>query len=138
MPNANLTQDKLRAQIRGGEPRAMTGTGRQWLASAESNRLYSYEFDEQSNSLNEPAIYEFDPSGVHLASVTTGTAGTWPAVNRMAITKAETFNFRGLEVERQVADSRELPTEPLQVFKPTIDKPSQLSSAGFKQLFKDG
>ena len=60
MPNANLTQDKLRAQIRGGEPRAITGTGRQWLASAESNRLYSYEFDEHNNSLNEPAIYEFD------------------------------------------------------------------------------
>ena len=136
MPNANLTQDKLRAQIRGGEPRAITGTGRQWLASAESNRLYSYEFDEQNNSLNEPAIYEFDAAGVHLASVTTGTAGTWLSANRMTITKVETFNFRGLEVERQVADSRELPAEPLQVFKPTIDKPSQLSSEGLSSYLK--
>ena len=51
MPNANVTQDRLRARIRGGEPRAITGTGRQWLASAESSRLYSYEFDEQGNSL---------------------------------------------------------------------------------------
>jgi LPS export ABC transporter permease LptG len=136
MPNANLTQDKLRAQIRGGEPRAMTGTGRQWLASAEGNRLYSYEFEEQSNSLNEPVIYEFDPEGVHLASVTTGTSGTLPSINRMVIAKVETFNFRGLEVERQVAESRELPSEPLQVFKPTIDKPSQLSSAGLSSYLK--
>ena len=136
MPNANLTQDKLRAQIRGGEPRAITGTGRQWLASAESNRLYSYEFDAQSNSLNEPVIYEFDPAGVHLVSVTTGTVGTWVAATRMAMTTAETFNFRGLEVERQLAETREVPAEPLQVFKPTIDKPSQLSTAGLSSYLK--
>ncbi|MDQ3666934.1 MAG: LptF/LptG family permease [Acidobacteriota bacterium] len=136
MPSANLTQDKLRAQIRGGEPRAITGTGRQWLGSTENNRLYSYEFATQSNSLNEPAIYEFDPAGVHLVSVTTGTVGTWVAANRMAITKAETFDFRGLEVERQVAETTEVPAEPLQVFKPTIDKPSQLSSAGLSSYLK--
>lgn len=136
MPNANLTQDRLRAQIRGGEPRAMTGTGRQWLASAESNRLYSYEYDEQRRSLTEPAIYEFDPTGVHLASVTTGTVGTWIAPNRLVMAKVEMFNFQGLEVERQVADSREMPVEPLQVFKPTIDKPSQLSSAGLSGYLK--
>jgi lipopolysaccharide export LptBFGC system permease protein LptF len=108
MPNANLTQDKLRAQIRGGEPRAITGTGRQWLGSAESNRLYSYEFEEQGNSLSEAAIYEFDPAGVHLASVTTGTVGNWVAANRMVLSKAETFNFQGLEVERQVAQTSEI------------------------------
>ncbi|MBA2526917.1 MAG: LptF/LptG family permease [Pyrinomonadaceae bacterium] len=136
MPKANLRQDALRARIRGGEPRAITGTGRQWLASAESNRLYSYEFDEQGNSLNGPAIYEFDAAGVHLASMTTGTVGTWVAANRMAITTAETLNFRGLGVERQVAESKEIPAEPLQVFKPTIDKPSQLSAVGLSSYLK--
>src|ERR1700693_2998320 len=45
MPSANRKQDALRARIRGGQPRAITGTGRQWLASVESRRLYSYEFD---------------------------------------------------------------------------------------------
>jgi LPS export ABC transporter permease LptG len=136
MPDANLTQDRLRAQIRGGEPRAMTGSGRQWLGSAESNRLYSYEFDEQRNLLNEPAIYEFDSAGVHLASVTTGTVGTWVDANRMTITRAETFNLRGLEVERQVAETKVIPVEPLHVFKPTIDKPSQLSSAALSSYLK--
>lgn len=136
MPNANLKQDALRAQIRGGEPRAVTGTDRQWLASAESTRLYSYEFDERGKALNEPAIYEFEPAGVHLASVTTGTVATWTAPNRMAVNMVETFSFQGLEVERQVAASREVPTEPVQVFKPTIDKPSQLSSTGLSSYLK--
>jgi lipopolysaccharide export LptBFGC system permease protein LptF len=136
MPNANLIQDRLRAQIRGGEPRAITGTGRQWLGSAESNRLYSYEFDEPGSSLNEPSIYEFDPAGVHLISVTNATRGSWIAANRMVITKAETFSLRGLEVERQVAETIEIIVEPLQVFKPTIDKPSQLSSSALSRYLK--
>lgn len=136
MPKANVTQDKLRARIRGGEPRAITGTGRQWLASAESSRLYSYEFDEQSNTLNEPAIYEFDPAGVHLASVTTGIVGSWVTANRMTITKAETVNFRGLELVRQVAETSDLIVEPMQVFKPTIDKPSQLSAVGLSRYLR--
>lgn len=136
MPNANLTQDRLRAQIRGGEPRAITGTGRQWLGSTESNRLYSYEFDEQANLLNEPAIYEFDPDGVHIASVTSGAVGTWVTASRMAITRAETISFRGPEVDRQLFESKEIPAEPSQVFKPTIDKPSQLSSAGLSSYLK--
>jgi lipopolysaccharide export system permease protein len=33
MPSSNLKQDALRARIRGGEARVITGTGRQWLAS---------------------------------------------------------------------------------------------------------
>ena len=136
MPNANLKQDALRAQIRGGEPRAVIGTDRQWLASAESTRLYSYEFDERGKALNEPAIYEFDPAGVHLASVTTGNLGTWTADNQMAVNNAETFSFQGLEVERQVAANKAVPIEPVQVFKPTIDKPSQLSSNGLSSYLK--
>lgn len=136
MPVTNVRQDTLRAQIRGGEPRAMTRTGRQWLAAADSNRLYSYEFDEQNNSLGDPAIYEFDPSGVHLTSITTGTTGTWTAPSRVTISNAETFIFKGLEVERQVAEKNEISIEPVQVFKPTIDKPSQLSSVGLSDYLK--
>ncbi|HEX2268425.1 MAG TPA: LptF/LptG family permease, partial [Pyrinomonadaceae bacterium] len=36
MPGTNLRQDALRARIRGGEARAITRTGRQWLASTDT------------------------------------------------------------------------------------------------------
>lgn len=137
MPYTNLRQDTLRAQIRGGEPRGITGAGRQWLAAAESNRLYSYEFDDQGKSLGEPAVYEFGPGGVHLTSVTTGASGVWTAINRMAIKDAQIFNFRGLEVNRQIAAESQITIEPIHVFKPTIDKPSQLSAAGLSNYLKD-
>lgn len=130
MPYTNVRQDALRARIRGGEARAITGTGRQWLAATESNRLYSYEFDEQHNTLNEIAVYDFQPDGVHLASLTTGSLAVWTTGNRIVIKDAETLSFHAMGVERQVIDRKELQAEPIQLFKSTIDKPSQLSAKG--------
>ncbi|HET6670887.1 MAG TPA: LptF/LptG family permease [Pyrinomonadaceae bacterium] len=130
MPYSNVRQDSLRAQIKGGEARAMTGTGRQWLASAESNRLYSYELNEQTNTLEQPTIYEFDAEGVHSTMVTSASSGQWTSTNRIALRDAEILSFQGMEIERQIAPQIELAIEPVTIFKPTIDKPSQLSATG--------
>lgn len=132
MPYSNVRQDSLRAQIKGGEARAMTGTGRQWLASAESNRLYSYEFNEQTNTLEQPTIYEFDADGIHSTIVTSGNSGQWTSTNRVALRDAEVVRFQGMQIERQAAEQIEVAIEPATVFKPTIDKPSQLSATGLK------
>lgn len=128
MPPANVKQEALRARIRGGQPRAITGTGRQWLADVESRRLYSYEFDEQSGVLIEPAIYELDDEAVHLSRVVTGKRGVWTANSEIKIQDAETVALRGMLVDRQ--DEKEVllaGVDPPQVFRPTVDKPSQLS-----------
>jgi LPS export ABC transporter permease LptF/LPS export ABC transporter permease LptG len=130
MPYSNVRQDSLRAQIKGGEARAITGTGRQWLASAESNRLYSYEFNEQTNTLEQPTIYEFDAAGVHTVNLTSGIKGNWTSTNRMALHNAEVLNLKGMQIERQTKPEIEVAIEPLAVFKPTIDRPSQLSASG--------
>lgn len=128
MPSANVKQEALRARIRGGQPRAITGSGRQWLASAESKRLYSYEFDEQQEVLREPSIYELDEEGVHLTRVIIGKTAVWTNNNQLLVKEADTVNLRGMVVERQATadvplDEVELPA----VFRPTVDKPSQLS-----------
>ena len=128
MPSANIKQEALRARIRGGQPRAITGTGRQWLASTDSKRLYSYEFDDQRGALNEPTIYELDDEEVHLIRVTSGKTGTWAGGNELIVKEAETINLRGMVVERQIAAETKLAgMDPPQVFKPSNDKPSQLS-----------
>jgi LPS export ABC transporter permease LptG/LPS export ABC transporter permease LptF len=133
MPYSNVRQDSLRAQIKGGEARAMTGTGRQWLASAESDRIYAYELNEQTNTLEQPTIYEFDVEGIHLTTVTNGSSGQWPSTNRLALRDAEVLRFEGMQIERQLAEQIEVAIEPVTVFKPTIDKPSQLSAAGLNE-----
>jgi len=137
MPSANIKQEALRARIRGGQPRAITGTGRQWLASIESRRLYSYEFDDQRSVLNEPTIYELDDEGVHLVRVTTGKTGIWVAPNELLLKEAETINLRGMIVERQVAAETKLAgLDPPQVFKPSNDRPSQLSVSALGSYVK--
>lgn len=137
MPPANVKQEALRARIRGGQPRAITGTGRQWLASIENRRLYSYEFDEQAGVLIEPTIYELDEDAVHLSRVTSGKRGTWTTNNQMMIAEAETVSLRGMLVERQAAPETLLNgVDSPQVFKPTVDKPSQLSVVALGSYLK--
>ncbi len=137
MPSANVKQEALRARIRGGQPRAITGTGRQWLASVENKRLYTYEFDEQRGVLVEPAIYELDDEGIHLSRVTTGKLGRWTAPDQMAITEAETVSLREMIVEHHAeAESHMVEVDPPEVFKPTVDKPSQLSVLALSSYLK--
>jgi LPS export ABC transporter permease LptF/LPS export ABC transporter permease LptG len=137
MPYSNIRQDALRVQIRGGEPRVITGTGRQWLASAESNRLYSYEFDDQNSVLHEPTIYELDAQGVHLSGVVTGSSAYWSDGTHLTIKDAQVIGLKGLEVEqRKEPETVRAAVDPPQVFKPSIDKPSQLSARGLSAYLK--
>ena len=137
MPPANVRQEALRARIRGGQPRAITGTGRQWLASIENRRLYSYEFDEQAGVLSEPAIYELDNEAVHLRRVTSGKLAFWTAGNQLLIKDAETVNLRDMVVERQhELETRVAGVDPPTAFRPTVDKPSQLSVLALTSYLK--
>lgn len=136
MPTSNLKQDALRARIRGGEARAITRTGRQWLASTDTRRFYSYEFGEDG-SLIEPAVYELDPDAVHLAQVVTGKSANWTDVSHLKISETETLTLKGMEVESRAAPETVFAgVESPAVFKPTIDKPSQLSARDLKSYLK--
>ena len=137
MPSANVKQEALRARIRGGQPRAITRTGRQWLASPDNRRLYSYEFDEQAGVLREPAVYELDNDAVHLKRVTTGKLGGWTGSNQLQISEAESVTLNGMVIERQhQAETVLANVDPPQVFRPTVDKPSQLSVTDLSSYLK--
>ena len=132
MPGTNLKQDGLRARIRGDEARATTRTGRQWLASPDTRRFYSYEFGEDGR-LIEPTVYELDPDAVHLARVVNGKSGVWSDPTHLNVSEAETLTLKDLEVKRMTeAETIFAGVESPAVFKPTIDKPSQLSSRDLK------
>ncbi len=128
MPGSNLKQDALRARIRGGEARAITRTGRQWLASTDTRRFYSYEFADDG-SLIEPTVYELDADAVHLAQVVSGKSATWSDATHLKMLDTETLALNGMEVVRRAdAETVFAGVESPAVFKPTIDKPSQLSA----------
>jgi LPS export ABC transporter permease LptF/LPS export ABC transporter permease LptG len=136
MPQANVRQDALRAQLRGGAPRATTPLGRQWLA-APGGRLYAYNYDEKDEALDTPAIYEFDEAEVHLRRIIMGERGIWSSPARMSIEKAEVVDLGGIRIAHQKSERLEIADiDPPSIFRSMIDKPSQLSSDRLRSYIK--
>jgi len=64
-----------------------------------------------------------------LAQVVSGKRGYWSDLNHLTLTKTETVTLNGMEVvNRSAPETVFAGVESPAVFKPTIDKPSQLSS----------
>jgi lipopolysaccharide export system permease protein len=138
MPQTNLRQDALRAQIRGGVSRTETRTGRQWLASGGNGRLYSYEYIDESGTLSDLAIYDFDAEGVHLRQTIYAREGRWISAGQMRLNDAEVLLFKDGGMERQRLARMEVAgVEPVDVFRPGTDKPSYLSAKQLSAYIKN-
>lgn len=136
MPQANIRQDYLRTQIRGEVSRATGSFNRQWLASAESGRLYSYEFEEPGG-LRNPVIYEFDEAGVHLRRILKGEHAQWSGNGLLNVQGAELLTFKDSGMEQEESAQVGLSgVEPIGVFKPASDKPSHLSARVLSDYIK--
>lgn len=137
MPQANIRQDSLRSEIRGEVSRATVNFNKQWLASAESGRLYSYEF-EDSGKLRNPTIYEFDNDRIHLQRILKGDQAGWIDKDRMSVQEGESLFFKKTGIERAEQPDVEIDrVEPLEVFKPAGDKPSHLSAKALSDYIKN-
>ena len=137
MPQANVLQDSLRARIRGNIAQMAAGSERRWLVSTDGARIYSYEFDERRQVLLKPAIYEFDDRQIELRRVTTGEEGKWISANEFEITKAHWIDLADKQVTQQSATQLKISgVDPPAVFKPTVDRPSQMSADRLKVYIK--
>ena len=137
MPSANIQQDSLRARIRGTIAQVAANSGRRWLVSANGTRIYSYEFDEKDQLLMKPAIYDFDGAATNLTRVTMGEEGKWTNPGQLQISGAHIINVSGQQITRETAEKIDIDgTDPPNVFKPTIARPSQLSSDSLRDYVK--
>lgn len=136
MPQANIRQDYLRMQIRGEVSRATGSFNRQWLASAESGRLYSYEYEEP-DGLRNPVVYEFDNAGIHLRRILKGQHAQWSRSGVLNIQKANLLTLKESGMEQEGRAQIDVGgVEPAEVFKPTSDKPSHLSAEVLSNYIK--
>lgn len=143
MPEANQKQDALRAQIRSGISKTSAPLGQQWLAAADGRRIYAFEYDESEEMLRQPLIFEFDDEGVHLRRLIGGAEARWAASagEKLEVKPAYEVQWQtgrtaeGMSVDQQaqiVVEESEAP----EVFKPTLNKPSQLSKAELSTYIK--
>lgn len=137
MPEANLRQDALRAQIRTGTARASTQAGNLWLASTETGRIYSYTYDGTGGQLENLSIYEFDPEGIHLSRIIKGETADWGSQGTMILYGADEIVLEGLKPANRQAQWLEMKkSDSVDMFKPWADKPSQLSAKELSAYIK--
>lgn len=137
MPEANVRQDALRAQIRTGTARASTKGGHVWLASTETGRIYSYAYDGAGGHLYDVSIYEFDREGIHLLRIIKGETADWTTNGRMFLGAAEETRMNGLQPVSRRSPRLELEkSDSPDLFKPWADKPSQLSAKELSAYIK--
>lgn len=138
LPRANRKQEGYRAQIRGGLNRATTQAGFQWLAIPESKRLYSYKYEEGRQVLVTPAVFEFDPEGVHLARLIVAREGNWGSSGEMTFQDAEIVEVGRARAGKVTPAPRYALTESIaaESFKPMLNKPSELSSKALSRYIR--
>jgi LPS export ABC transporter permease LptG/LPS export ABC transporter permease LptF len=134
MPRANITQDNLRARIRGGPAQLANGLERRWLVSADGSRIYAYDFDESHQVLRKPEIYEFDARQTELRRLIFAAEGKWSNASEFELSNAEWINLDAERVTRQSAEQLKLSEiDSPSVFRPTVDRPSQLDSQSLRR-----
>ncbi|HYP00589.1 MAG TPA: LptF/LptG family permease [Pyrinomonadaceae bacterium] len=138
LPRANRKQEGYRAQIRGGLNRATTQAGFQWLAIPESKRLYSYKYEEGRQVFVTPAVFEFDPEGVHLARLIMAREGNWGSSGEMTFQDAEIVEVGRARAGKVTPTPRYALTESIaaESFKPMLNKPSELSSKALSRYIR--
>jgi lipopolysaccharide export system permease protein len=116
--------------------RATVDFDRQWLASAETGRLYSYQYEEP-DSLKNLVAYEFDPDRIHLQKIVAGRSADWAGTGAGQAQLHDALSL-GLEGEGWGGPGEmSLPqVEPPEVFKPSVDKPSHLSADALSDYIK--
>lgn len=69
MPDANRRQNALRGMIRTGAVQADIQSGKVWVSSADTRRIYSYDPISVGGQLNNLSVFEFDAEVLHLEKV---------------------------------------------------------------------
>jgi LPS export ABC transporter permease LptF/LPS export ABC transporter permease LptG len=129
MPAANRRQNSLRTQIRNGFTRTETTLGRQWLATPDTRRLYSYGFEEGAGQLNSPVIYEFDEKGIHLSRIVLGQSAYWEQSSSLNIVNPQIVELKDGRVKvLQTPEGRtRIDSEPADFFKRELKQPSEMN-----------
>lgn len=130
LPQANRIQNTLRAQIKGGSTLMATPAGRQWLASPDQRRIYTYLYNDSTDRLSELVVFEFDGEGVFLNNVIIGEGVEWDGEGKMLIQRVRIFSRSGGVITTSTVENYSI-KENQNIFKPALNSPAEMS---FKQL----
>lgn len=128
MPEANRRQNALRAQIRSGGLQNEPQTGRVWVATGDTRRIYSYGTGGEGR-LSAPLIFDFDEGAVHLRRIVSGTEAALDRAGRLNLKGVTVLELDGRLSRSQAAEVGLEVSDP-EVFKYELNKPGDLDAKG--------
>ncbi|MGB8508873.1 MAG: LptF/LptG family permease [Pyrinomonadaceae bacterium] len=140
LPAANRRQNALRSVIRSrGSMTATALTNRQrWLATPNSERLYSYVPAQEAGVLDSPVIYEFDSEGVHLSRIIVGENASWKTSMVMNVSNPKVIEFSDTDIKlKQPEQNLSLDgTDENYFLKPPLNKPAESAAAELRDYLR--
>jgi LPS export ABC transporter permease LptG/LPS export ABC transporter permease LptF len=138
MPEANRRQNALRVQIRSGGLQSEPQTGRIWVASGDTRRVYSYGPGGGGGRLLSPVVFDFDEAGTHLRRIVSGESAVVPpaGTNRLEVSGASVLELAAGGVGRGGAEVLALEVSDPEVFKYELNKPTELDAGELSAYIK--
>jgi LPS export ABC transporter permease LptF/LPS export ABC transporter permease LptG len=140
MPEANRRQNTLRMQIRSGGLQNEPQTGRVWVATGDTRRVYSY--GTGGGELIAPLVFDFDEGAVHLRRIVSGEGATYEGAGQLALKGATVMELGGGRLTRAREEEVLIEVDDPEVFKYELNRSSELDagelSAYIKTLKRSG
>ena len=127
MPDANRRQNALRGMIRTGAVQADMQSGKVWVSSADTRRVYSYDPVSVGGQLNNLSVFEFDSEALHLERVLV-SPGMRLMPGAFAEGQGELIELGGGGADYERGASIRLNAGDFYVLNSELNKPTELNS----------
>jgi lipopolysaccharide export system permease protein len=138
LPAANAKQNVLRSRIRGEPARADAPSGYLWLAASD-RELYSYKYQEESGTLENPVLYRFDDKGIHLEEIAQGKIGRQAPRGTLL---EDVWSLKGLarfdgDVVKEQKNEAVFESAPFYLFKPQLKQIGEYRTGELSTILKE-
>jgi LPS export ABC transporter permease LptG len=131
LPNANARQEELRSRLRSGAIRTDASSGYLWLTDS-ARTLYSYKYEAGSDTVREPTLYKFDPEGVFLEEIVSGSSAKQSPGGGVILENVAYFKLLPVQERKRQQPPSDLfidEATTFQLFKPQLKKLTEYSTA---------
>jgi LPS export ABC transporter permease LptG/LPS export ABC transporter permease LptF len=135
MPSANRRQNALRVQIRSGGVQSEPQTGRVWVASGDTRRIYSYAPGRGAGGFVSPLVFDFDEGAVHLLRIVSGERASIPDGRHLEVEGAKVLDLSGGQ-QYLKGGTESLEVSDPEVFKYQLNNPHELDAGELSAYIK--
>lgn len=136
MPEANRRQNALRGVIRSGGAQAEAQTGRRWVASADSRRIFNYSPEGPGGELSDLVVFNFDRESLHLERIYLAPGASPANGTALEMREAEVVDFVGGGVNYAHESRVSVGAEAFEAFNSGLNRPMEFDFGALSAYIK--